>query len=144
MCVWTVIICRILHELALAPPAEQDVVAKLFRDSQEEEAQQHQEARVAAAARKVTSEEKDSNEAGEPRPRPSGRSSSSRRNGAADAWIDAQLQRHLFFPQSAKYLDADTTLPDGTTLRKGDIIGFNYGQMYMDRCVVRPSLSPKG
>ena len=50
------------------------------------------------------------------------------KKSAADAWIDEQLQRHLFFGQSAKRAEVDATLSDGTRVRKGDVIGFHYGR----------------
>ena len=50
------------------------------------------------------------------------------KKSAADAWIDEQLQRHLFFGQSAKRAEGDATLSDGTRVRKGDVIGFHYGR----------------
>ena len=62
---------------------------------------------------------------GSPSPPPS---SHNIKKSAADAWIDEQLQRHLFFGQSAKRAEVDATLSDGTRVRKGDVIGFHYGR----------------
>jgi hypothetical protein len=123
----TVITCRILYELALAPPAEQDAVARLFFQEDAEAEQQQQE------ADQQQQQQQEEEEAGEAHPslRRSGSGSGGGRSGA-DAWIDLQLSRHLFFSQSSKHLEADTTLRDGTTLHKGDIIGFNYGRMALD------------
>ena len=103
----TVITCRILYELALAPPAEQDAVARLFFQEDAEAEQQQQE------ADQQQQQQQEEEEAGEAHPslRRSGSGSGGGRSGA-DAWIDLQLSRHLFFSQSSKHLEADTTLRD--------------------------------
>eukprot|EP01047_Picozoa_sp_COSAG01_P073149 COSAG01_NODE_11835_length_1850_cov_2.483724_1_plen_184_part_00 len=132
----TVIICRILHELACAPAAQQDAVARLFVQdeisSMRSAAQQDAVARLFVQDAATRSHKAEDLAHSSRRPGQTPKADDAQGRSAADEWIDEQLQRHVFFSQSAKRVEVGCVLRDGTAVRRGDVVGFSYGRMHAE------------